>query len=78
MLRQSFCYYFYLQARQAQKAQDNEEIKELRAMIEQLLEENRLRAVQMEQLNQKLAEYVQNHGTFPSSSGASGGDDEDA
>ena len=76
MLKQPFCYYFYLQARSAQKVQDREEIKELRAMIEQLQEENRLRAVQIEQLNQKLAEYVQNHGTFPSSSAASGdGDD---
>jgi len=39
-------------------------------MIEQLEKQNRLQALQMEQLNQKLAEYVHNHGTFPSSSGA--------
>ena len=72
MLKQPFCYYFYLQARSAQTVQDREEIKELRAMVQQLQEENRLRAIQMEQLNQKLAEYVQNHGNFPSSSAASG------
>ena len=45
-------------------------------MIQQLQEENHQTTVRMEQLNQKLAEYVQNHGTFPSSSGASGGDDD--
>ena len=76
MLRQPFCYYFYLQARQAQKDQDKEEIKELRAMVEQPREENRLRAIQVEQLDQKLAQYLQNHGTLPSSSGASGGDED--
>ena len=79
MLRQPFCYYFYLQARQARQAQkdrDKEEIKELRAMVEQLREENRLRAIQVEQLDQKLAQYLQNHGTLPSSSGASGGDED--
>ena len=79
MLRQPFCYYFYLQARQArqaQKDQDKDEIKELRAMVEQLREENRLRAIQVEQLDQKLAQYLQNHGTLPSSSGASGGDED--
>ena len=45
-------------------------------MVEQLQEHDRLRAIQMEQLNQRLAEYAQRHGSFPSSSGASGGDDD--
>ena len=45
-------------------------------MVEQLQEHDRLRAIQMEQLKQRLAEYAQRHGSFPSSSGASGGDDD--
>ena len=53
-----------------QKAHDIAEINELRQQNAQLQKQNRLRAAQMEQLNQRLAEYVERHGAFPSSSGS--------
>ena len=62
----------YLKVRQAKKAQDKEEIKELRALIDQLQDQNHVQGMQIEQLNQKVAEYVHNHDDVPSSS-ASGG-----
>ena len=45
-------------------------------MVESLQEEIRLRAAQMEQLSQQVAEYMQKYDTSPSSSGASRGEDD--
>ena len=52
-----------------QKAQEKEEIAQLKTQIAELHERDRRREEQMELLNQRLAEYIAQHGTTPSSSG---------
>lgn len=52
-----------------QKAQEKEEIAQLKAQIAELHERDRRREEQMELLKQRLVEYIAQHGTTPSSSG---------
>lgn len=51
-----------------QRAQDKEEIAQLKAQLAELSERDRRREEQMAILNQRLAEFIEQYGT-PSSSG---------
>lgn len=55
-----------------QRAQDKEEIAQLRAQIATLQDRDRRREEQMEQLNNKVAEFMEQYGRFPSSGGSAG------